>query len=152
NDGDGILAIQGTQATFILKNTIGSFAGNDLGNRGSGIVIDPTSTMNEIEDNSISGNLGLGIDLLGEDGVRGITPNDVGDADGGGNGLQNFPVITSIPADGSRIEGTLNSTPNVEYFVEFFLSPACDGQGATLLAGALIFTDEDGNGKFSVNL
>ena len=46
--------------------------------------------------NSIHLNDGLGIDL----GTAGVTPNDgPGDADNGANGLQNFPVISSVAAE-----------------------------------------------------
>ncbi len=49
-----------------------------------------------ITQNSIFDNSGIGIDLLG----TGVTPNDVGDVDAGPNGLQNFPIITSVEHSG----------------------------------------------------
>jgi hypothetical protein len=58
---------------------------------------------NFIEGNSITGSRGLGIDL----GAAGVTPNDVGDADG----IQNYPVLSSaIFANGTvEVTGSLNS-------------------------------------------
>ena len=68
--------------------------------------------------NSIFDNTGLGIDILGNR----VTPNDPGDADSGPNNVQNYPVITSATISGGNttIVGTLNSTPNSTFLVQFF--------------------------------
>ncbi|MEY2508307.1 MAG: trimeric autotransporter adhesin [Verrucomicrobiota bacterium] len=64
---------------------------------------------NFIEGNSITGSRGLGIDL----GAAGVTPNDVGDADG----IQNYPVLSSaIFANGTvEVTGSLNSQPDTSF-------------------------------------
>jgi hypothetical protein len=100
--------------------------------------------------NAIFSNAGLGIDL----GFNGVTPNDVGDGDTGPNNLQNSPVLTSVTA--SSVEGTLNSTPNTSFGVQFFASTACDpsgsGEGRTLIQSAVVGTDPSGNASFGVSL
>lgn len=83
------------------SNTVGPanvIAANGAGGVG---VTAASSTGNTIRDNSIRANGGPGIDLGG----AGTTNNDAGDLDGGANGLQNFPVITSAlrSATGDRV-------------------------------------------------
>jgi hypothetical protein len=90
--------------------------------------------MNRIRSNSIYGNTGLGIDLNND----GVTPNDgAGDPDSGGNGLQNFPVITAIDFVAGTVDATLISTANMPFTIDFFSSPQCDasgyGEGQTFL-------------------
>ena len=86
-----------------------------------------------IRRNTIFSNTGLGIDLGGD----GVTQNDPGDGDTIPNALQNFPIITSVTGDSSQttITGTLNSTPNSTFFLDFYSSSTCDpsgnGEGAT---------------------
>ncbi|MBA3870040.1 MAG: DUF11 domain-containing protein [Anaerolineae bacterium] len=108
---------------------------------------------NLITANSIFYNTGLGIDLL----PTGITANDVGDNDAGGNGLQNAPVISSVVSrDNTTISGTLNSAPNRDYIIEFFASSACDGlgygEGEVFLGSASATTNGSGNVTFQGNI
>src|SRR5262249_46496569 len=100
---------------------------------------------NSIHDNTSNGltpNRGLGIDLIG----NGPTPNDPCDTDTGPNNLQNFPVLTGASSVGgsTSIQGTLNSSPNRSFRIEFFSSPACDptgfGEGQTLLGSVDVST------------
>ena len=106
---------------------------------------------NPISRNSIFGNGGLGIDL----GNDGVTPNDAGDADTGPNDLQNYPVLTAVVYDGSsaRISGTLNSTANTTFRVEFFSNTSyeasCHGQGRTYLGFTTVTTNGSGNGSIT---
>ena len=72
------------------------------------------------------------------------TANDAGDGDSGPNNLQNFPAIgqaLAAPAS-TTIAGTLNSTPNSTYTIEFFSSPAADpsgyGEGQTYLGSTAV--------------
>ena len=85
------------------------------------------SENNAIWGNSITDNGSLGIDLDSD----GVTPNDSGDTDVGGNNLQNFPVLTEAGSDGSGtvVRGSLNSRPDRDYRLEFFANAACDSSG-----------------------
>ncbi|HET9787978.1 MAG TPA: Calx-beta domain-containing protein, partial [Pyrinomonadaceae bacterium] len=112
-------------------------------------------TGHSIRGNSIFSNGRLGIDL-GSDGV--VTPNDPGDGDSGANNRQNFPLITSVISNSSQttIAGTLNSTPNTTFSVDFYSNAACDstgnGEGAKVFALSPIpvTTDANGNANFGV--
>jgi titin len=105
-----------------------------------------------IRANFIFGNGGLGIDL----GNDGVTANDGGappDADTGPNGLQNFPVLTSANSSTDTIQGTLTSTPNTSFTLDFFMISACDasgnGEGRTYLGSKSVTTDANGAASFS---
>ena len=86
----------------------------------------------------------------------GVTPNDLGDADVGGNDLQNFPLITAItPLPGhTLIGGSLNSHTNQAYTLDFYASPAGDvdpsghGEARTYLGSTTITTFLEGNISF----
>ena len=68
--------------------------GNEIaGHLVSGIVVVNPLVGVTISGNSIHDNGDIGIDLVTPGFEYGVTPNDPGDADTGGNGLQNFPVL-----------------------------------------------------------
>ncbi len=137
------------------SNTIGGTAagaGNVIvNNLRDGVLIGASSTNNAILGNSIRNNGDLGIDLGG----GGVSPNDAGDGDSGSNNLQNFPVITSavLAGGGTSLQGTLNSTPNTTFRLEFFSNAACDapgnGEGQTFLGTTSVTTDASGNVTFT---
>ncbi len=115
-------------------------------NGGSGVRI--FSTSNRIRGNSIFGNVELGIDLSGgAEGANRVTPNDSCDGDNGPNNLQNFPVLTAASGAGNstNITGSLNSTANAAYTIDFYASPSCDpagnGEGQTWLGSTMVNTD-----------
>jgi hypothetical protein len=107
--------------------------------------------------NSIFDNGELGIDLLGF-APAGVTPNDPGDPDTGGNSLQNFPVLSSAERSGSgtAVRGTLNSLPNQAFTLEFFANASCDpsgyGEGQMFLGSTGVTTDASGNVSFIATL
>jgi len=134
-----------------------AFNGPDIGFDGGGVVVLSTAN-NGILSNSIFSNNGLGIDL--DDGtgfpLDGVTPNDLGDGDGGANSLQNFPVITSATRSGgtTTVAGTLNSDPNTKFTIQFFSSPTADpsgsGEGKQYLGDKTnVNTDPSGNASFT---
>src|SRR5262249_7444554 len=109
---------------------------------------------NPIQGNLIFANGGLGIDLGGD----GVTTNDEGDFDTGANELTNFPVLTRVASfDGQTfVVGSLSSTRNTSFTLEFFSSPAADdsgfGEGQFLLGTATVLTDITGHADFDVSL
>lgn len=126
----GVLAIN---ANTITANTI-------TGNGGDGVEIQGANAAdNAIYANlNISGNGGLGIDLF----PNGVTLNDAGDGDTGPNGLQNFPVITSIA--GNAVSFTLDTTANASgYRIDFYnnpggLDPTGYGEGQVWLGSCIV--------------
>src|SRR6266851_6679952 len=74
--------------------------------------------------NSIFSNAALGIDL----GNDGVTLNTPGGPHTGPNNLQNYPVLRPYVAAG-KVVGTLNSTSNTTFRLEFFASPTWDPSG-----------------------
>ena len=141
--------------------TIGGTAageGNRIAfNETTGVSVDVTAHGIRISANSIDSNGALGIDLISTSG-GGVTQNDPGDADDGGNGLQNFPVLAAATTgSGSMIvNGTLNSLPNSQFSIEFFGSPQCDpsgfGEGNTFLGQLIVTTDAAGNASFKAKV
>jgi CSLREA domain-containing protein len=141
---------------FILAHntTIGGAqagAGNTIAfNGGPGVTVG-LGGGNVIRGNSIHSNGGLGIDLAGD----GVTANDPGDGDTGPNELQNFPELVSASGAGTSVlvEGTLNSTPNTDFELDFYKNDECDpslhGEGQTFLGSTTVTTDGSGNVSFS---
>jgi MBG domain-containing protein len=132
-------------------NTIigGSGTGNILAfNGNAGVNISgTTATGNAVLSNSIFSNSFLGIDINNDT----VTPNDACDADTGANNLQNFPVLTS--ASTTLIRGTLNSTPNTPFTIQFFSNSTCDssgnGEGQTFVGSTVVTTNASSNASFN---
>lgn len=184
--GRAILVAGSGSGVTIENNTIGlnaldepvlgSVTGIDVGNDAASTVTDITIQNNVIaghlfngvtighdvsqarlSGNQIYDNNELGIDLVPTDYGYGVTPNDNLDADTGGNGLQNFPVITDayISNGTLTVTGTLHSTPSSQFTLEFFTSPELDssgyGEGQYYLGATTVTTDGNGNADFLVN-
>jgi hypothetical protein len=122
-------------------------AGNVIAWNGrQGVVVNGNASACSVRQNSIHDNVFLGIDLKS----TGVTLDDLGDVDVGPNDLQNFPVVNSAaPGGGATIvAGTLNSTSNATFTLEFFSSPAADplgyGEGRTYLGNSTVTTDASG--------
>ena len=157
--------VQGLRISECLNTTIGGDApgaGNviafngpseQIGVNGIELIGDGTKGVS-IRGNSIYSNGRLGIDIS----PSGVTPNDAGDVDGGANNRQNFPVITSVvsTANQTTITGTLNSTPNTTFILDFYANAVCDasgnGEGAKPFAlnPAPVITDANGNANFNI--
>lgn len=127
-------------------------------NGSSGIAVSRPSALfnsskNVIRGNRIYSNGVLGIDLDANE----VTLNDQGDGDAGSNGLQNYPnLITVTTGTSTTIQGTLNSTPNRVFNVDFYSNTTCDpsgfGQGASLIGSSIVTTDASGDSSFNVQL
>ncbi len=167
-NGDSGIGIGNTgnpSSNNLIGGTIAG-AGNIIAFNGRiGIAIDQNasgaSVGNSILGNAIYANTGLGIDLddaYATPASPGVTANDLGDADAGGNDRQNFPVINLAATNGSTItiNGTLNSTANTSFRIEFFASTAADPSGYDQAERYLdyvdVTTDGSGNTTFSVPL
>jgi parallel beta-helix repeat protein len=149
NKGDGIRVNRG----FNTK-VIGNYIHDNLG---AGVFVnDPGVVLGDgtfISGNRIFDDGALGIDLA----PAGVTANDPGDADGGANLLQNFPVLTAVLASPPKafVAGTLNSKANSTYRLEFFSNNTCDpsgnGEGGRILGFTSVTTDGSGNANFQFN-
>ncbi len=140
------------------NNQIGGTAAGEgnliSGNTATGLLMDGLSVGNAILSNSIHTNNGLGIDFHG----NGITANDTGDGDTGPNNLQNFPVLTAASSNGAStaISGSLNSTANTTFTIQFFSNATCDssgnGEGQVFLGQTTVTTDANGNTAINATL
>jgi hypothetical protein len=126
----------------------------------TGVVVGSQENGITISGNSIHDCGGLGIDLFRGifGGTGGVTTNDSGDGDTGGNGLQNFPGLLSAETTASSIAfaGTLDTSPSEEFTIEFFSSPSGDpsgfGEGAVFLGSTSVTTNGAGHAAFSLTL
>jgi CSLREA domain-containing protein len=155
-DGAGSLGNSGTGISLSgagsVANTIGginSGEGNTIAFNGSdGVRLADASFGNSIRGNSILSNGSTANDLGIDLGTDGVTANDSMDGDTGPNTLQNFPVITLAQVTGSTrtITGTLNSTPDETFNIDFYSNASCDtaggnGEGKTYLGSISVTTD-----------
>ncbi len=130
-------------------------------NKHNGILLTRTITATPsgytLVGNRIYANIRLGIDIdpsisgLGD----GVTANDPLDADTGPNTLQNYPVLSAASSDQSetRIDGSLNSTPNTQFKLDFYSQGDCDpsgfGEGGRYIGQSTVTTNGSGNATFS---
>jgi hypothetical protein len=112
-------------------------AGNTIAfNGGDGVLVD-TGTGDAILGNAIFTNGHLGIELLH-----------------GANHDQPAPVLTAATIDGTSttVTGTLTSTPNTTFTLEFFANhpgEASGLEGEVFLGSVVVATDADGNASFT---
>ena len=157
NSGAGILVFNGSA-------TIGGEdpgEGNVIAYNGSpgttfyGGILAGTDAPVTIRGNRIFGNAVIGIDLD----FDGVTPNDPFDFDTGTNGLQNFPLITSVVpgASSTHVEGILRSASSTTYAVDFYAATTCQArpndpvQAETYLGATSVTTDGSGLASFSLD-
>jgi titin len=117
------------------NNTVGGSA-TGAGNRiafaqsiYAGVRVRNGAMNNLISGNAIFSNGALGIDL-GNNGVNTIYDCESGVPAAAANAGQNFPVLANAySGSGTRIRGTLDSSPDKTYLLQFFASPAGDSSG-----------------------
>ncbi len=140
-----------------IENASGNYVGKGntiafSGLAGVGIQAwSATTDQNFITSNSIHSNGQLGIDLN----IDGVSPNDPGDGDGGVNFGINFPVLTSAQTSRTgvtTVTGTLDSSGNDDFTVQFFSSPRADpsghGEDKRFLGEKPVTTDPSGDAAF----
>jgi CSLREA domain-containing protein len=114
--------------------------GNTIIHNETGVLIPVDSERNSLTQNSIYDNIGLGIDLE----PLGVSPNDPGDTDVGGNTVLNFPEF-SVGMNGTL--GTACASCTVEVFSSDD-DPSGYGEGMTFIDS----TVADSNGDFTIPL
>jgi len=168
----GVWLDQGATANRVEANTIkantldgiyvetgpNSITGNQIRDNGrNGVRVETTATGVTISTNPMTGNAGLGIDLVGgsENGF-GVTSNDADDPDTGANHRQNYPVIVSAIRNPStkvtEVVVKLDSTPRAEFRIELFranVDPSGNGEGGARVGVHVVSTDGKGDKTFS---
>jgi titin len=170
NGSDGVHLFNGATGNTVQGNRIGTdvTGTNPLGNAGNGVHLEDTSNNNLIggtaagAGNTIAfnGNDGVLVDtatgntllsnLIFSSGNLGIELTN------GGNNNLAAPALTSATSDGSSatIQGTLTSTPNTTFTLQFFADPVANasgfGEGQQLLGSVTVTTDASGFATFTV--
>jgi hypothetical protein len=154
NSGDGIF-VTGSSRHLIGGDITGQ--GNVIrSNHGDGVdliainspSLDLVPHSVQILGNSISRNVGLGIDLGGD----GVTPNDkVPDPDAGPNRLQNKPSVASavVSTSNTTIKGSISSRRDRAYRIELFQSDAGDPEGRAYLGDVVVTTGSTGKSSWT---
>ena len=130
--------------------------GNVIAHNGrGGVVVEAGARGNAIRGNRIFRNEGLGIDLRDD----GVSPNDPApDADGGPNGLQNFPILYNIEPAGAgiKVAGVLRSIPDTPFKIDFYgnsvRDPSGYGEGEFYLGAIDVTTNGNGEVVFEATL
>jgi hypothetical protein len=130
------------------------------GNVEAGVSVGDSVNRIAIRGNSIHGNGGLGISLGSS--FASPQPNDEGDADGGGNNRQNFPIVrleSSVAEGGStHMVGVLRSAPSTLYVLDFYANPPCSNfpreflEGETYLGSGEVTTDATGFAEIDLDV
>ncbi len=162
------LAVQPAPGNRLIGNHIGIAADVRIGgtapgegnviafNAANGVTVFETGVA--ILGNRIFANARVGIDLAPQQAAEeGVTVNDVGDGDAGGNHLQNFPLLSSATVGTQGIvRGALHSEELHDYRLEVFANEACDadghGEGRDFLGAFEVSTDRDGDAPFAATL
>jgi titin len=122
-------------------------AGNTIAFNGiDGVLVD-TGTGNGIRRNSIFGHKGLGIQLVNN-----------------GNNMQPYPDLRFARSNDSddnddegggkvTVKGTLNSTPNSQFTIEWFVNNSCNasgfGEGEKFIGSTTVTTNAQGRANFT---
>ncbi len=170
NSGSGIVII-GSNSNVITGNLIGTNAAGTvaLGNVGDGILITDNSANNTIggtavgAGNTIADNGGSAVSVASGNGNsilgNAILQNTTGiNLNPGANDQQDASVLTDVKTSGTQvfINGTLGSTPNNTFRIEYFANASPDSrgnvEGAIFLGFTTVTTDGSGNVHFNATL
>jgi RHS repeat-associated protein/CSLREA domain-containing protein len=159
-DLNGTLALGNVEDGISINGPSNQVGGTESGaanrsahNTLNGIYVQ-SGTGNTLEGNLVWSNGALGIDLN----PLGPTPNDPGDTDIGPNNLQNSPVVISFTTGANTtVNGTLNSSANTTFRLEFFAdtmacAPSVYPEGKRFLGFTDVNTDANGNVSFAITL
>jgi len=159
NDDEGIDVRPGS-SNLIVGNLIGVAAdgATPLGNGSDGVLMSSSGASNQMTQNLISSNAGLGINLDGgNQDASGVTANDGALTAGQPNLLMDYPLFTSAVISGATltVSGYIGIAPNDTDFanarVEIFKSDDdASGYGESQIY--LGFLMADANGNFSGSL
>jgi parallel beta-helix repeat protein len=151
-DSNGFFGIEHSGGTG------GIAAGNTITGNGLGGIVVTGGVFTDgftISRNVISGNDGLGINLVGgKEDADGVTRNDAQDRDDGGNDLLNYPERLMAGDDGAAtvVEGRIDFPDPQSITIELFANEAPDpsgfGEGETFVGTAT----PDAKGRFTATL
>lgn len=158
---DGSQPLPNVGAGVLVESSNNSVGGTSVpdanviaSNTGAGVAVPGAAVSGvNVRGNSMFSNGGLGVDL----GPVGVTPNDPGDGDAGANKLFNAPAITSLAPQGAgtRITGTVSTTPSTPVNIEAFTNAACDpsgfGEGETFVGSASVTSNAQGTATWTVD-
>lgn len=134
-DASGTVALP--NASGVVASSGGGVIGGTAAGEGNriefstrdGIAVSGATTVFAMLGNALYANGTLGISLGPSDLP---TPNDAGDADTGPNGMQNYPVVSHVTIDphtAVHVSGSLDSTADMTFRLEFFANAGCDPSG-----------------------
>jgi parallel beta-helix repeat protein len=167
NNGDGVSLRPGASGNIVQGNRIGTNVSGlgELGNAGRGVFIESSNnTVGGLGPNTIAFNNNEGIfvssglsnailsNSIFSNGGRGIV------LAGGGNKNQSAPLLKSVTVSGglTSFEGTITSTANTNFTLQFFANDTCDplgsGEGQIFLGSTPVSTDSSGSSSFNVTL
>lgn len=133
NGGNGVNIINSSGNTI---GGTGATSANVIANSAANGVLVQSGNNNGILRNSIYGNTQLGIDLQP-----------------GANNNQAAPVLTAvdIQPSGIKITGTLNSTANTQFTIQYFASDVAGSSGRVFLGSQTVTTNGAGLATLSFN-
>jgi hypothetical protein len=147
NELDGVQINIG--ASNNLVGGVSASAGNTIAfNRRDGVRVEDSSVDDAILSNAIFANLDLGIRLVAPANPVALGPNR----------LQAAPTLTAVATSvaSTLIHGTLASTPNTTFTIQFFFSspldPTGQGEGGQFVGQATAVTGADGIANYSANV
>ena len=157
--GAGNVIAYNTSDGVAVPDSRFSACGNDFSGHGNSILGNSIHSNGSltVSDNNLGIDLGSSAASTGAFGIE-VTLNDVRDPDCGGNNKQNVPDLTSATSvsGSTAVVGTLNSTPNTGFRIEFFansvLDPSGHGEGEKFLGSTKVRTDANGDVSFTAIL